>query len=46
MKTKGAKPADFKKAAAGDKPEPNGNGKTAKAPVAKVQNPPRQTQNS
>jgi len=37
LKTKGAKAADFKKAAAGDKPEPNGNGKAAKAPVAKIQ---------
>ena len=36
MKTKGAKAADFKKAAAGDKPEPNGNGKAAKASVAKI----------
>jgi len=37
LKTKGTKAADFKKAAAGDKPEPNGNGKAAKAPVAKIQ---------
>ncbi len=37
MKTKGAKAADFKKAAAGDKPEPNGNGKAAKGAVAKIQ---------
>ncbi len=36
MKTKGVKAADFKKAAAGDKPEPNGNGKAAKAPVVKI----------
>jgi hypothetical protein len=37
LKTKGAKAADFKKTAAGDKPEPNGNEKAAKAPVAKRQ---------
>ena len=37
MKTKGTKTADFKKAAAGDKPEPNGNGKATKAPVVKIQ---------
>ena len=37
MKTKGTKAADFKKAAAGDKPEPNDNGKNAKAPVVKIQ---------
>jgi len=37
LKTKGAKAADFKKAAAGDKPEPNGNGKAAKGAVAKIQ---------
>ena len=37
LKTKGAKAADFKKAAAGDKPEPNGNGKAVKAPVVKIQ---------
>ena len=37
MKTKGAKATDFKKAAAGDKQEPNGNGKAAKTPVVKIQ---------
>jgi hypothetical protein len=36
LKTKGAKAADFKKAAAGDKPEPNGNGIAEKAKVVKT----------
>jgi hypothetical protein len=37
LKTKGAKAADFKKAAAGDKPEPSGNGKVEKSKVVKIQ---------
>jgi len=37
LKTKGTKAADFKKAAAGDKPEPNGNGKSQKAKAEKIQ---------
>ena len=37
MKTKGTTAGDFKKAAAGDKSEPNGNGKTEKTKVVKLQ---------
>jgi hypothetical protein len=36
-KAKNGKAVDVKKAAAGDKPEPNGNGKAVKSSVSKVQ---------
>ena len=37
MKKTGKSAVDVKKAAAGDKPEPNGNGKAEKAKVVKIQ---------